>query len=401
MHSYYKDKQRIGMLLVGLLFSVLAACGGSSDSTVAADFSVKGVKASINGQNVTLDLSSLGNCAVDIKAMVVTINASGYTISPDPTVARDYSAPVDFTLVASDGSKVVYKVTITSAACVTPVVTLTGANKVFTNTLTYYGASIVNASTSAWSWLWGDGSVNSSSNPASKVWYKPGSYTISVTANTGSAAASAAQTVTVMGDPITAGNFYSCAIMANQTVSCWGYNYAGQLGDGSTTNRSTPTAVAGLSGVVALTARYIHTCALLSTGSVSCWGYNGFGQLGDGSTTNRLTPTAVAGLSGVVALTAGDDWTCALLSAGSVSCWGFNGVGQLGDGSTTDRSTPTAIAGLSGVVALTAGDAHTCALQSAGSVSCWGYNGYGQLGDGSTTTQSTPTAVTGGVLFWK
>lgn len=107
------------MYLATLTLSLLlAACGGGgSDATVAAEFSVNGVKGTISGQNVTLDLSSLGNCAVNINNMVVTVNASGYTISPDPTAARDYSAPVDFTITAPDGTKVVYKVTVTGAAC--------------------------------------------------------------------------------------------------------------------------------------------------------------------------------------------------------------------------------------------------------------------------------------------
>jgi hypothetical protein len=105
--------------VVALVLSLtLAACGGGgSDSTVAAEFSVKGVKGTVSGQNVTLDLSSLGNCAVDIKALVVSINASGYSISPDPTAARDYSAPVEFTLTAPDGTKAVYKVTVIGASC--------------------------------------------------------------------------------------------------------------------------------------------------------------------------------------------------------------------------------------------------------------------------------------------
>ncbi len=98
---------------------LVIACGGSASETasVASEFSVKGVKGTISGENVTLDLSSLGNCAVDVKSMVVTINANGYQISPDPTTARDYSTPVNFTLTAPDGSKAVYKVTVTGAAC--------------------------------------------------------------------------------------------------------------------------------------------------------------------------------------------------------------------------------------------------------------------------------------------
>ena len=116
--SRIPQPRQLATLLASCAIVLLNACSGSSDSTVAADFSVKGVKGTVSGQNVTLDLSSLGNCAVDLKAMVVTINASGYTISPDPTAARDYSSPVDFTLTAPDGTKATYKVTVTGAACV-------------------------------------------------------------------------------------------------------------------------------------------------------------------------------------------------------------------------------------------------------------------------------------------
>lgn len=113
-----KHMNKVHTTLILVIALILTACGGSgSDSTVAAEFSVKGVKGTVSGQNVTLDLSSLGNCAVDIKALVVSINASGYTISPDPTAARDYSAPVEFTLTAPDGTKAVYKVTVLGTSC--------------------------------------------------------------------------------------------------------------------------------------------------------------------------------------------------------------------------------------------------------------------------------------------
>jgi cysteine-rich repeat protein len=195
-----------------------------------------------------------------------------------------------------------------------------------------------------------------------------------------------------------AGGYHACAWSSGRGLQCWGYNSHGQLGDGTTVEKTAPVAVSGLpSSTTALAAGYFHTCALLGSGGVKCWGYNDYGQLGDGTTAGRTAPVDVSGLtSGVAAVAGGGYHTCALIGGGGVRCWGYNYYGQIGDGTTSDRTAPVDVSGLTaGVAAAAAGEDHTCALLAGGGVKCWGRNEWGQLGNGSTTGSATPVDVSG------
>ncbi|HMS26430.1 MAG TPA: DUF1566 domain-containing protein [Burkholderiaceae bacterium] len=103
-------------LLISFTVAVLAACGSSNTNNVAADFSVNGIKGSVNGQQVTIDLTSKEACST-LTSLVLSIQANGASVSPDPTVARDYSHAVDFTITLADGTKTVYTVTVIGKSC--------------------------------------------------------------------------------------------------------------------------------------------------------------------------------------------------------------------------------------------------------------------------------------------
>lgn len=198
---------------------------------------------------------------------------------------------------------------------------------------------------------------------------------------------------------VAAGTGHTCAVLTAGSVQCWGKNESGQLGNGTNAGSVDPVTVSAISGATQVAAGDDHTCALVGAdGKVSCWGSNVSGQLGNGGTTDSTTPVQVTGLTGVRAIAAGAASTCALLTDGTVKCWGSNFAGQIGDNTSVNRTQPTAVAGITTAnpaVAIAAGDHHVCALLTTGAVSCWGANGSGQLGNGRLTDSSGLANVQG------
>lgn len=208
---------------------------------------------------------------------------------------------------------------------------------------------------------------------------------------------------------ISSGGWHTCALLDNGSVSCWGSNHNGQLGDGTNVDRNVPTLTASLGEgrtAVAISSGVSHTCAILDDGSVSCWGLNNMGQLGNGTNEERdwqdtKTPSPTASLGDgrtAVAISAGES-TCVILDDGSVSCWGSNWEGEIGDGTNEHRSIPAPTASLGDgrtAVAIDVEYSHVCAILDDGSVSCWGKGLHGELGDGNMTSghnQTVPTTT--------
>jgi alpha-tubulin suppressor-like RCC1 family protein len=134
-----------------------------------------------------------------------------------------------------------------------------------------------------------------------------------------------------------------------------------------------------LTDVTDVTAGGTFTCARLGSGTAKCWGANYYGQLGDGTTGSTLWPVAVADLTGISSLTAGSEHVCARLDDGSATCWGWV------------FAEPAGAASLSNVTSMDAGSSHTCARLGDGTVSCWGYGALGQ--DSDEQSSSTPVKV--------
>ena len=193
----------------------------------------------------------------------------------------------------------------------------------------------------------------------------------------------------------------TCIVLNDNTASCWGFNEDGQAGDDSTNTYKSPSVKVQFPDgkrVKSMGMGLKHTCAILEDDSLTCWGLDSFGALGNGNsdTSDKYTPQTITTPSDrkVVKVEPGATHTCILLDDGGVMCWGRDNLGQLGNGATSDTiHTPSSNVELPegrAATDLSVGDHHSCALLDNGSVACWGQNNYGQLGENTTTHRPTP-----------
>jgi len=178
---------------------------------------------------------------------------------------------------------------------------------------------------------------------------------------------------------VACGYEHSCAIKSDQTVTCWGGNSYGELGNGLTTDSHVPVVTMTVANAIEIEAQGLYTCALQADQNVYCWGYNGDGELGINTTSSHSTPQL--GIGGVAHISNGYGHACALKANGEVWCWGDNGGGAVGDGTYSQRNAPVKVSITGTVSQVATSNTHTCALVN-GALQCWGQDMWGQLGDG-------------------
>jgi hypothetical protein len=187
------------------------------------------------------------------------------------------------------------------------------------------------------------------------------------------------------------GASHGCLALSTGRVVCSGRNSEGQLGDGSTSDR-TVFARGIADRAVELTAGANHVCALSNDRTVACFGDASHGQLGNGSRSPSPSPVPVrvSGLADVAGLASSGNHTCAFTVTGDVLCWGDNDLGGL------DSAVPLTVSDLGVATAVATGDAHTCAIVSelaSRQVYCWGDDSYGQLGNPDRMSSAAPVLV--------
>lgn len=193
---------------------------------------------------------------------------------------------------------------------------------------------------------------------------------------------------------IAKGTYYTVAKKTDGTLWAWGYNNYGQLGDGTNTNKSTPTQIGTQANWQSFAAGASHTAAIKTNGTLWTWGYNNSGQLGDGTwATYRNTPLQIGTATNWQSVAAGDSHIIAIKSDGTLWGWGQNNYCQLGDATYMSHNVPTQIGTANNWAKVTANENYTLAIKTDGTLWAWGRNNYGQLGDGSYTNREEPVQV--------
>lgn len=204
-------------------------------------------------------------------------------------------------------------------------------------------------------------------------------------------------------EDIDAGSCFISGIRYDGSIWSWGLNSAGQLGDNTTVNKSSPVSiVGGFTDWCQVSAGYCHSLGIRTNGTLWAWGCNTNGRLGNNTTINRSSPVSVVGgFNDWCQVSAGGSHTAAVRSNGTLWTWGYNNSGMLADGTTVNRSSPVSVVGgFNDWCQVAAGAQSTSAIRANGTLWAWGCNFHGRLGDNTTVNRSSPVSVVGGFTDW-
>jgi alpha-tubulin suppressor-like RCC1 family protein len=199
-------------------------------------------------------------------------------------------------------------------------------------------------------------------------------------------------------------NYHTAAIKTDGTLWNWGLNGSGQLGDNTVVSKLSPvTTAGGGTNWKQVACGYYHTAAIKTDGTLWTWGYNFYaGQLGDNTIANKSSPvTVVGGITNWSSISNGNRHSLGLRSSGLLYGWGYNTIGQVGDNTATQRNSPVLVSGgITNWSGVEGGGYHSLGLTSAGVAYAWGQNTNGHLGDNTTSVRSSPVTVVGGITTW-
>jgi len=312
--------------------------------------------------------------------VVTALNSDGESSESSEVSASPISAPTGVTATAGNKQVSISWTAVSDATSyniywsTTSGVTKTTGTKVTSNTNSYIHPSLTNGTT----------------------YY----YVVTAVDNDGESIESSevnAMPASTNWASVSAGALHTIAIKRDDTLYtlwAWGYNASGRLGDGTTTNRTTPTQIGTATTWSSVSAGVYHTVAIKTDGTLWAWGYNElYGQLGDGTTTNKDVPTQIGAETTWSSVFSGEHHTAAIKTNGTLWAWGRNNSGQLGDGTIISKTTPTQIGAETTWSSVSGGGWHTVARKSDGTLWAWGYNDDGQLGDGTIISKTTPTQI--------
>jgi alpha-tubulin suppressor-like RCC1 family protein len=194
---------------------------------------------------------------------------------------------------------------------------------------------------------------------------------------------------------------HGCAIRSDDSLWCWGNQLYGELGDGVATDGSQPPVSPEMIGndFLAVATGTYHTCAIASDHTLSCWGLDDSGQVGNGTYTHVVASPTVVGSELWSQISTGRYHSCGITELGQLRCWGANYAGQLGIANESDANVPSSVFtnGIDGTdwTGVASGQRHTCAW-TADQAHCFGDSSHGELTTPGLGFNPSPVAIANG-----